>query len=104
MMTLSERLSKAEAQLGSLTKEITDIKCKMQQLQKMSGARMYSTASSNFTETDYNPPAKRIKSGELEFEYENNHVIVYTDGACENNGFKGAKAGIGVWFGDDHPL
>ena len=31
-------------------------------------------------------------------------VVVYTDGACENNGRKGAKAGIGVWFGENNPL
>ena len=26
-------------------------------------------------------------------------IDVYTDGSCSNNGKKGAKAGIGVWFG-----
>ncbi|XP_043605767.1 ribonuclease H1 [Bombus pyrosoma] len=31
-------------------------------------------------------------------------VNVYTDGACTANGRKNAKAGIGVWFGDNHPL
>jgi hypothetical protein len=32
-------------------------------------------------------------------------VHVYTDGACSDNG-KGSlsKAGIGVWWSDDHPL
>ncbi|XP_076387354.1 ribonuclease H1 isoform X1 [Megachile rotundata] len=34
----------------------------------------------------------------------NGYVNVYTDGACSSNGRKNAKAGIGVWFGDDHPL
>lgn len=29
---------------------------------------------------------------------------VYTDGACSLNGCKNAQAGIGVWFGDNHPL
>jgi len=28
-------------------------------------------------------------------------VIVYTDGACSKNGQQGAKAGIGVYFGED---
>ncbi|KAJ8975890.1 hypothetical protein NQ317_011361 [Molorchus minor] len=32
------------------------------------------------------------------------YVEVYTDGACENNGKPNAKAGIGVWFGEEHPL
>ncbi|RZF44959.1 hypothetical protein LSTR_LSTR001920 [Laodelphax striatellus] len=31
-------------------------------------------------------------------------VIVYTDGACSNNGRSGARAGIGVWFNHSHPL
>jgi ribonuclease HI len=33
-----------------------------------------------------------------------NKVVVYTDGACRNNGYRRASAGIGVWFGDNHPL
>ncbi|XP_054008813.1 ribonuclease H1-like isoform X1 [Hylaeus anthracinus] len=32
------------------------------------------------------------------------YVSVYTDGACSSNGHGNAKAGIGVWFGDDHPM
>ncbi|KAG8237063.1 hypothetical protein J437_LFUL005170 [Ladona fulva] len=31
-------------------------------------------------------------------------VEVYTDGACTNNGYSRAKAGVGVWFGDGHSL
>jgi ribonuclease HI len=32
-----------------------------------------------------------------------NNLYVYTDGACINNGSDNAKAGIGVYFGKDHP-
>ncbi|XP_033341720.2 ribonuclease H1 isoform X2 [Megalopta genalis] len=32
------------------------------------------------------------------------YVNVYTDGACSSNGYKNAQAGLGVWFGQDHPL
>lgn len=32
------------------------------------------------------------------------YLIVYTDGACWMNGKHGAKAGVGVYFGPDHPL
>lgn len=32
------------------------------------------------------------------------YLIVYTDGSCEFNGKHGAKAGVGVYFGRDHPL
>ncbi|KAI4469424.1 ribonuclease h1 [Holotrichia oblita] len=105
MSVLNKRLSKAENQLESLTNEIKDIKYKMLQLQRNStvGSRAFSTTTSDFTETDYYSlnEAKRQKR---DFDYENDFVVVYTDGACENNGFKGAKAGLGVWFGDDHPF
>lgn len=30
-------------------------------------------------------------------------MIVYTDGACFNNGFKNAKAGYGIYFGENDP-
>ena len=35
---------------------------------------------------------------------ENGYVHCYTDGSCEGNGKSSARAGIGVWFGADHPL
>lgn len=35
---------------------------------------------------------------------EDGYAVVYTDGCCLNNGQHGAKAGIGVWWNDDHPL
>ncbi|XP_054258155.1 ribonuclease H1-like [Macrosteles quadrilineatus] len=31
-------------------------------------------------------------------------TVVYTDGACSNNGKRGAKAGIGIWFNHEHPF
>lgn len=30
-----------------------------------------------------------------------NEIVVYTDGACSKNGFEGATAGVGVFFGDN---
>jgi len=35
---------------------------------------------------------------------EGESVEVYTDGACSNNGKANASAGIGVFWGSDHPL
>ncbi|CAH1983698.1 unnamed protein product [Acanthoscelides obtectus] len=43
-------------------------------------------------------------SEDVNFQKDGDYVVVYTDGACENNGRANAKAGIGVWFGDSHPL
>ncbi|KAJ8963761.1 hypothetical protein NQ314_005394, partial [Rhamnusium bicolor] len=52
---------------------------------------------------DESGPSQNKKS-RMTFLKENDHVIIYVDGACENNGKANAKAGIGVWFGDEHPL
>ena len=35
---------------------------------------------------------------------EDGYVVVYTDGACLNNGQSNPKAGVGVWFGSGHQL
>uniref|UniRef100_A0A7E4V9R7 ribonuclease H n=1 Tax=Panagrellus redivivus TaxID=6233 RepID=A0A7E4V9R7_PANRE len=29
--------------------------------------------------------------------------VVYTDGACTNNGYSNARGGIGIYWGPDHP-
>jgi hypothetical protein len=47
---------------------------------------------------------KKIYGGEEFEEDENGFVHVYTDGSCENNGKRNAAAGLGVYFGDGHPL
>ncbi|XP_026088579.1 ribonuclease H1 isoform X1 [Carassius auratus] len=38
------------------------------------------------------------------FTYMGDAVVVYTDGCCTANGKIGARAGIGVYWGRDHPL
>uniref|UniRef100_A0A8C7IIL3 Ribonuclease H1 n=1 Tax=Oncorhynchus kisutch TaxID=8019 RepID=A0A8C7IIL3_ONCKI len=38
------------------------------------------------------------------FTYMGDAVVVYTDGCCSGNGKAGARAGIGVYWGRDHPL
>ncbi|XP_046877854.1 ribonuclease H1 isoform X3 [Hypomesus transpacificus] len=38
------------------------------------------------------------------FTYMGDAVVVYTDGCCSGNGKIGARAGIGVYWGRDHPL
>ena len=37
-------------------------------------------------------------------EQPNGFVNVWTDGACSRNGYENAKAGVGVFFGKNHPL
>ncbi|XP_063634767.1 ribonuclease H1 [Cydia splendana] len=52
------------------------------------------------------PQPKKYKHAEnIEFEIDNEgYVQVYTDGACSSNGKQGARAGLGVYWGDNHPL
>ncbi|KAM9354712.1 ribonuclease H1 isoform 2-T2 [Pholidichthys leucotaenia] len=38
------------------------------------------------------------------FTYMGDAVVVYTDGCCSSNGRTGARAGIGVYWGRNHPL
>ncbi|XP_030626399.1 ribonuclease H1 [Chanos chanos] len=55
---------------------------------------------------------KRVKSQKSDsgasnsdgFTYMGDAVVVYTDGCCTGNGRDGARAGIGVYWGQDHPL
>ncbi|XP_068454863.1 ribonuclease H1 [Clinocottus analis] len=56
-------------------------------------------------------PSKRVKQPESlssestdGFTYMGDAVVVYTDGCCSRNGQKGARAGIGVYWGHNHPL
>ncbi|XP_020511357.2 ribonuclease H1 [Labrus bergylta] len=54
---------------------------------------------------------KRVKQSESSssessdgFTYMGDAVVVYTDGCCAGNGKKGARAGIGVYWGRNSPL
>lgn len=56
-------------------------------------------------------PAKRLKQVEKtspqstdSFTYMGDAVVVYTDGCCSANGRKSARAGVGVYWGRNHPL
>ncbi|EFN89389.1 Ribonuclease H1 [Harpegnathos saltator] len=51
--------------------------------------------------------AKSIEEGINKVDFitdKDGYVNVFTDGACSSNGYKNARAGIGVWFQDHHPL
>jgi len=45
-----------------------------------------------------------ISPSSSDFRYDGQWVMVYTDGACPNNGKYGARAGIGVWWNHGHKL
>ena len=61
------------------------------------------TASSNAVSTTFSSSISKNEDDGFRRD-DNGFVIVYTDGACENNGKAGAKAGYGVYWADGHPL
>lgn len=46
---------------------------------------------------------KEININKNSIDYTDNSIIVYTDGACCNNGTPQARAGMGVYFGENDP-
>ncbi|XP_016391544.1 ribonuclease H1-like isoform X1 [Sinocyclocheilus rhinocerous] len=50
------------------------------------------------------PQPKTAAASSDGFTYMGDAIVVYTDGCCTANGKKGARAGIGVYWGRDHPL
>uniref|UniRef100_A0A9J7Z6B7 Ribonuclease H1 n=2 Tax=Cyprinus carpio TaxID=7962 RepID=A0A9J7Z6B7_CYPCA len=50
------------------------------------------------------PQPKTAAASSDGFTYMGDAVVVYTDGCCTANGRAGARAGIGVYWGRDHPL
>uniref|UniRef100_UPI003AAFE4E7 ribonuclease H1 isoform X5 n=1 Tax=Centroberyx gerrardi TaxID=166262 RepID=UPI003AAFE4E7 len=68
----------------------------------------------SYSQVEEEPRAKRVKQSEDDsrsssentdgFTYMGDSVVVYTDGCCSANGQRGARAGIGVYWGRNHPL
>ncbi|XP_072045296.1 ribonuclease H1-like isoform X2 [Amphiura filiformis] len=61
------------------------------------------TRASNFAKRQYSDDATTSEKKAAETPKQQNGVVVYTDGACSFNGQKGARAGIGVYWGNKHP-
>lgn len=93
--SLIARLQTAENHLETVTTEIRSIKTDLVLFQK----NLIHDESNDVN--DSSPSPKKVCH---DFEIENDFVVVFTDGACENNGKANARAGIGVWFGKNHPL
>lgn len=100
---LIKRLEKTESQIKLLTSEVSDIKCELLKVQKNTFSTE-SCFSSTTTKTDTRDYSGNANNDKIEFIKEGDFVVVYTDGACENNGQRNAKAGIGVWFDHGHSL
>ncbi|XP_072385961.1 ribonuclease H-like [Diabrotica undecimpunctata] len=108
---LIKRLDVAETRSKLLNSEVRSIRKEIAALRStLSGPNSFAvfpktgtgvTLSDEVSSVDGCSSTKKIKAS---FTEEDGYTIVFTDGACENNGKPNAKAGIGVWFRDDHPL
>ncbi|GLV46662.1 ribonuclease H1 [Carabus blaptoides fortunei] len=104
VQSITYRVSTIERQISTLTSELEDIKRILNAKTLSESSLAHKRKFTEFSDSngDDGDHSKKVKCN---FNYDSNgYVQVYTDGACENNGKAGAKAGIGVWFGHGHPL
>ncbi|XP_038057606.1 ribonuclease H1-like [Patiria miniata] len=60
-------------------------------------ASSYSSSVSSSTSSSPSPSSSSGNSAG------SGRAVVYTDGSCESNGRRGARAGVGVYWGDNNP-
>ncbi|CAH0600376.1 unnamed protein product [Chrysodeixis includens] len=87
-----------------LSKQMDDIEQRLKTFEK--GVDKIMKKGSKKTILIEPPQSKRRKTsgdGELNMD-EDGYVVVYTDGACSSNGRSTARAGLGVYWADGHPL
>lgn len=99
--TLNERLLKAEKKLEELVAVKQEISSIRLAISNFAAAKRPS--DDDVGDNGFFADCTVSKKAKLSFQSDDGCASVYTDGACENNGRKGAKAGIGVWWGDNHP-
>ncbi|KAH7911774.1 hypothetical protein BJ138DRAFT_1005888, partial [Hygrophoropsis aurantiaca] len=49
-------------------------------------------------------PAYRLQAGTRGRTIPDEHITIYTDGSCLNNGKENAQCGAGIWIEDNHPM
>uniref|UniRef100_A0A0A9YCY3 Ribonuclease H1 n=1 Tax=Lygus hesperus TaxID=30085 RepID=A0A0A9YCY3_LYGHE len=107
---INSRLTMFEDKLNSFMDKTTKMfETLIARVAKLEGAIDQSAAAdggaSKRVKTGRSDSAESIDVPEDSFKKDDKgFVIVFTDGACSSNGQQGAKAGIGVWFNDGHPL
>lgn len=110
---LLRRLSNAEKRAGLLKDEIQDLHQQIRELTHSANSILKDCKSNLHTDEpksrkrniDTPDNAEQVsKRAKGNIPVVDGYAVVYTDGACENNGQKNAKAGIGAWFSDGHPM
>lgn len=109
----SEESDSDEAALVSdiVTKQLDDIEKRLNSFNKavdkivVKGSKLSSRPEPRKTKLIEPPQPKRRRSNNSTFSEDGDGFVeVYTDGACSANGRQGARAGLGVYWGDGHSL
>ncbi|XP_052747532.1 uncharacterized protein LOC112058451 [Bicyclus anynana] len=89
-----------------IVKQMDDIEKRLQSFQKGVDKIIQKGTKSERKAIMIEPPTNvRANKSSNNFETDSDgYIQVYTDGACSSNGRNSAKAGLGVYWGDGHPL
>lgn len=88
-----------------LSKQMDDIEKRLKTFEKGVDKIIKKSKKTILIEPPQNKRQKTSGGGELVFDVDDDGFVkVYTDGSCTGNGTSGARAGLGVYWGNDHPL
>ena len=104
---LDKKLSAIQVEIRTFMEqknhEITAIQSQISELQGNKRTILLD-AEEKFSSKKFKSENGNTSPGSLNLRYERDWVMVFTDGACPNNGKGGARAGIGVWWNHGHKL
>ncbi|KAF6205528.1 hypothetical protein GE061_019701 [Apolygus lucorum] len=105
MFAINSRLTMLEDKLNAFMDKTTKMfEAMIARVAKLEGA-IDSGNVAKRVKTGRSDSAESVEVSQDSFKKNaNGFVCVFTDGACSSNGKQGAKAGIGVWFNEGHPL
>ena len=98
----AREISAKDKEIMRLTKEIV----KLKELNEVTSNVTMTVVESPEPVEGWSPTTSTTPKPEpevSEINLEEPHIKVFTDGACSNNGSSEARAGIGVYFGDNDP-
>ncbi|KAM3958281.1 ribonuclease H1 [Aphomia sociella] len=90
-----------------LIKQLDDVEKRLKGFEKGVDKIIKKSISSRKTILIEPPETKKRRKSDNNYDFDEDNdgfVQVYTDGACSANGRHGARAGIGIYFGEEHPL
>lgn len=88
---------------GSKYKKFKNIKFALDFIESNSQSTQKYTSSKTYKHPSEKIPYNYVQSPPTQLICNSDRTIIYTDGACPNNGNNPTSAGIGVFFGDNDP-